>query len=133
MRTSSAATLDAGDSTGLEQGLDSTRQLLDDAALARQHRTDIDRQLAGRNTVLAELLVGPVIELRGLEQRLGRDAADIETGAAKRLALARDGPVVDAGRRHAELSCAYGGRIASGASADHDEVEFLVCHSALYL
>ena len=55
--------------------------------------------------------------LRGLQQRLGRDAADIQAGAAERGAL------LHAGDLHAELRRADGAHIAAGSGADDDDVE----------
>ena len=58
-----------------------------------------------------------LVELRGLQQRLRGDAADIEAGAAERAAL------LDAGRLEAELRRADRGDIAAGAAADDDDVD----------
>ena len=52
----------------------------------------------------------------GVQQRLGGDAADIEAGAAVRLALLHDGGL------QAELRGADGAHIAAGAGADDDEI-----------
>ena len=56
--------------------------------------------------------------VRVLEQRLGRDAAPVEAGAAEhRRALDDRGP-------QAELGGANGGDVAAGARADDDDVVF---------
>ena len=54
--------------------------------------------------------------LRALEQRLGRDAADIQAGAAQGLPLLRHRDA------HAELGAADGADIAAGTGADDDHV-----------
>ena len=57
----------------------------------------------------------PVEFLRRVDQRLGRDAADIEAGAAGLRLLDDDG--IDA-----ELAGANGADIAAGAGADDEEL-----------
>ena len=59
-------------------------------------------------------------QLGGVEQRLGRDAADVEAGAAERLAA------FGAGGLEAELRGADRGDIAAGAGADHQDVEIVI-------
>jgi hypothetical protein len=54
--------------------------------------------------------------LRAVEQRLGGDAADVETGAAEEFAF-------DAGDAHPKLSGADGGGVSAGSSADDDKIE----------
>ena len=61
--------------------------------------------------------MGRLLEhLRGVEQRLGRDAADVEAGAAEGLAL------LDHRDLQAELGGADGADVAPGASADDDDI-----------
>ena len=69
------------------------------------------------DAVHGEVVAGLLEQVRGLQQRLGRDAADVEAGAAQRRVLLDD--------RHlqAELGGADRRHIAAGAGADHDEVE----------
>ena len=57
--------------------------------------------------------------VRVLEQRLGRDAAPEQAGAAERLLLLDDGGL------EAELRGADRGDVAAGARADDDDVVFL--------
>jgi hypothetical protein len=63
------------------------------------------------------------MELLGrLQQRLGRNAAHVEAGAAeRRLAILAD-EIVDAGGLQAKLRRADGGDIAGRAGADDDHV-----------
>src|SRR5271170_7220038 len=60
--------------------------------------------------------------LGGAEQRLGRDAAPVETDAAEIIAL-------DDGGLEAELRGADGADIAARARADDDDVEIRLSHS----
>jgi hypothetical protein len=55
------------------------------------------------------------------QQRLGRNAAPVETDAAQVVAL-------DDRRLEAELGGADGGDVAAGAGADDDHIEALVSH-----
>ena len=59
---------------------------------------------------------GGFIEFRGVQQRLGGHAADIEAGAAQGDAL------FDNGRLQAELTGADRRVVAAGAAADDDDV-----------
>ena len=61
----------------------------------------------------------------GVKHRLGRDAADVEAGAAERLAALR------AGGLQPELRGADRGDIAAGAGADHQDVEIVISHCLL--
>ena len=78
--------------------------------------------LGGRqhDAVLGEIVARLLEQVRGLQQRLGRDAADIEAGAAEGRAL------LDHGHLHAELGGADRRHIAARPGADHDEVEGFV-------
>src|SRR5271168_3318433 len=59
-----------------------------------------------------------LVKLLGrVQQRLGRDASDIEAGAAER------GAALDTRHFHAELGGADGADIAAGPGADDDQVE----------
>ncbi len=71
---------------------------------------------------LREIVAGHLVEVRGLQQRLGRDAADIEAGAAERAAH------FDAGGLEAELRRLDGADIAARTAADHHHVECLFRH-----
>src|SRR5690606_24569758 len=117
-----APALQAGDLVGLEQLADAAGQLLDDPCLARLHRAEIELDLARPDAVGGELLLCPVQQFRGLEQRLGRDAPGVEAGAAEGATAVMILPVVDAGRAQAMLGRAYGRRVPGGAATDHDHV-----------
>ena len=94
-------------------------------SLRRDHRLHVDLRVVGADAVVLEA-VRQVVELaRGIEQRLGRDAADVEAGAAQRglAVLADEG--IDAGGLQAELRRADRRHVAGGAAADDDDVELL--------
>ena len=61
-------------------------------------------------------MFGLVQHVRGMEQRLGRDAPDVEAGAAQRFTA------LDHGGLEPELRAADGADIAAGAAADDDHV-----------
>ena len=65
-----------------------------------------------------------LVQLGGVEQGLGGDAADVEAGAAQRLAA------LDAGGLQPELRGPDRGDIAARPGADHDHVEVSLCHSS---
>ena len=55
--------------------------------------------------------------LRGVQQRLGRNAADVEADAAEHR------PALDQRDLQAEVGGTERGRVAAGAGAEHDDVE----------
>ena len=71
----------------LEQKRNAVGQAFDDAVLALEHRGQIEIDPAELDAVIAEAILGEVKELAGIEQRLARDAADVEAGAAERALL----------------------------------------------
>ncbi len=106
-----------------EQAGDTARQLPDDARLSFLHLCDIDAEVAGGDAVARELVIRPVIKLRGLEQGLGRYAACVEAGAAERVLAVAIGPFVDAGDTHAVLRGPDGRNVAGRTGADDDDVK----------
>ena len=76
--------------------------------------------------MVGELVHRALVVLRGLEQRLGRDAADVEAGAAEAGLALPVLPVVDADGLEAELRGADGGDVAARAGADDGDVETVV-------
>src|SRR4029077_8925980 len=67
----------------------------------------------------AEIVSRLLEQMRGLQQRLGGDAADIEAGAAER------GAIFDHRHLHAELRGADCRHIAARTGADYDEIKGL--------
>ena len=78
---------------------------------------------APERSVLGELASGLDEFMGGLQQRLRRDAADIETGAAEAPAL------LDAGDLHAELRRPDRRDIAAWPTTENDQVEGSLGHS----
>ena len=72
-------------------------QRFDHLVLALQHRRQIEPQTVDRDAVVGELVARLLVVVRGLQQRLRRDAADVEAGAAEGR------PLLDAGGLQAEL------------------------------
>src|SRR5262245_53949228 len=79
-----------------------------------------------------KLGVRAVVELGRLEQRLRRNAADVQAGAAEQPLAFLVLPVIDARSGQAELCGTQGGGIAGRAAADDDDVEILIAHGGLY-
>src|SRR5690606_16603711 len=123
-------TLERRDARRLEQRLDPGGQLPHDRALALEHLADVHRERAYADAVRGKLRLRAMVELGRFEQRLRRDAADVQARAAERIAAVRRRPFVDASSLEAELSRSYRRGIAGRSAADHDDVEFLVCHYA---
>ena len=89
---------------------------VDRRVLVRQHLLQVELRLADLDAERVEGVAGLVEHLGGVQQRLGRDAADIEAGAAKRRAL------LDHGDLQAELGGLDGADIAARAGSDDDDI-----------
>ena len=100
----------------LEQEFDALDVAADPLVLERHHRGKIELRRCHADAQLGEAVPGLVEQLGGMQQRLGRNAADIEAGAAEGRAL------LDHGDLQAELRRADGADIAAGAAADDDEI-----------
>src|SRR5262249_17761417 len=73
--------------------------------------------------VVGEVVPRRLVVLGGLQQRLGRDAADVGASATERGLAVGALPFVDAGRGKAQLGGADGGDVAARPAADHYHVE----------
>ena len=71
---------------------------------------------------LAMPCAGLLEQMRGVQQRLGRDAADIEAGAAERAAL------LDAGHLEPELGRLDRGHVAARPAADDHQIVPRLAH-----
>ena len=101
----------------LEQRGDPLREPADDAVLPAHHGRQVELDAARLDAVHREPLQGVAVELARVEERLRRDAADVEARAAEGAIL------LDARDLHAELGGTDGGHVASGTRPDYDEVE----------
>jgi hypothetical protein len=105
------------DAAALEEDADAAGHLLHDLVLALEERAPVDLRLAD---VDAEFLRAPdlLVEVRGDDPCLGRDAAPVEARAAQLLLL-------DDGGLEAELRGADRGNVAARAGAHDDELKVL--------
>ena len=106
----------------LEQEGDALDVAVDALVLEFHHRGKIERRLADLDAHVRERVTGLVVKLRGMQQRLRRNAADIETAAPEGLVLLHHRDL------HPELRRADGADIAAGAGTNNDEVVGRVRH-----
>ena len=99
-----------------EQELDALGVLRNDIELARHHRAQVDARVVGDHAVFGPMQSQPLEVLGRLQQRLGRNAAHVDTGAAQRAVG------FDAGDREAKLRRAYTGDVAAGPTAEDDDI-----------
>ena len=94
-------------------------QALDHAVLPPAQLVDVD---GGRGEGQAGMahLVRLLDHLRGVQQGLGRDAADVQADAAER------GPALHQHHLLAEIGGAEGRRVAAGAGAEHQHLRVVV-------
>src|SRR6185503_9188973 len=122
------AALEPFDLVLLEQEFDALGKALHGLEPRRVHLAEVELDLRRLHAPFGERPVMRFLEqFRGVEQSLRRDAADVEAGAAERLAA------LGAGGLQPELCRADRGDIAAGAGADHQDVEIetLRSHSKL--
>ena len=100
----------------LEQELDPLGVGVDRVLFVGLHLRPIDRRAFALEAHIGKVVFGFVQHMRGMQQRLGRDTADVQAGAAQRLAA------LDTGGFEAQLGAADGGYIAAGAGADDDDI-----------
>ena len=86
-RGDAALALDPVDLVLLEQEGDAVDVGGDGVVLVLHHRGQIELRRRDDDAERAEIVRGLLEHLRRVEQRLGGDAADVEAGAAQRLAL----------------------------------------------
>src|SRR5260221_3523958 len=100
----------------LHQVGDARSELAHDLALALHHRAEIEPDVAGDDAVRGEPLLREMEMFARRQQRLARDAPDVEAGAAERFVLLHDGGF------EAELRGADRGDVTAGAASDDDEL-----------
>ena len=108
-----------GDLVLLEQEGDALGRGVDNLALALHELGEVERGRRQHDAVHAEIVPRFLEQVRGLQQCLRRNAADVEAGAAQGRALLDDGDF------QAELGRADRGDVAAGSGADHDEIKCL--------
>src|SRR5690606_31601618 len=110
--------LDDGDAAAAHQAAQTLVQPRDDAVLVGVQRGDVDAVEGGPDAELGAVARG-VGDLGGVEQGLGRDAADVQAGAAELVLL-------DQGDAEPELGGMQGAGIAAAARSQDDDVVRLV-------
>lgn len=105
-----AGTFDICDLVLLEQALDTAAELVDRGLLCLHHGREIKADFRNDDSPLFEVVLCHVVVVCVVEQRLGRDAADVQAGTAEGAALfdtdrlsGEDGGFAGKGRRVAIL------------------------------
>ena len=111
-----SASLQPVDAVRFEELGDAAGELFDDVVFADNHRGHIEGGGAGADAVCGAVVLDFFVEGGAFQQGFGRDAADVQAGAAE----GRSG--FDAGGFVAKLGGADGGDVATGAAADDDDV-----------
>src|SRR6185295_9498796 len=124
-RQQPAVALQRRDPRALEQHRNTAGARLDDTGLALLHLRDVEGDATDIDAVHAEFVLRLVIQLRGFEQGLRRDAARIGAGAAEDGRAVLVLPFVDAGHLQLVLRRANGGGITRRTATDDDHVVFV--------
>ena len=88
----------------------------DDVVFVRQHLFPIDRLGLSLKAHGGEIMLGFVQHMGRVQQCLGRDAADVQAGAAQGVAP------LNHSRFQAQLRATNGANVAAGAGTDDDDV-----------
>ncbi|MNT35413.1 hypothetical protein D3C72_1714400 [compost metagenome] len=86
----------------------------------------VQRHFLDLYAVLGEPVQRMFKVFRGREQRLARDAADVQAGAPEPGLARAVSPFLDAGHGLSQLCCADRRDIAAWAGTDHDHVKISV-------
>ncbi len=130
LRHQLAVPVQRGDVVRLEQLADAAGQLAHDLVLARDHGRHVRAHALVHDAVQRVVISQGLEQLGALQQRLGRDAADVEAGAAQGGLALLAHPLVDAGSLQTQLGAADRCDVPGRAGADDDDVEF-VGHSRI--
>src|SRR6266702_2467433 len=98
---------------------------LDHLVLALEHLGEIELEALHAHAVIGEVVPGLLEVLGGLQQGLGRDAADVGARAPQRGLAVRALPLVHAGGLEAELRGADRGDVTARPAADDYDVKRL--------
>src|SRR6185312_15424077 len=115
-RRDAAGADDGIDLVLLEQEFDALDVAVDRLLLEGQHLLQIEFRRGNADAHFRESMSRLVEQFGGMQQRLRRDAADVEAGAAEGRAL------LDHRGLETKLRRANGADIAAGAGADDDEI-----------
>ncbi len=99
-----------------KEKLDAARVGRDDLVLALEHLREVEPQPVEGESMLVCVQARELVVLRGLQERLARDAADVDARAAERLVH------LHTDRGEAELCSANGRDVSAGAATDHDHI-----------
>ena len=89
------------------------------------HGVQVEAQFAHADTMVGKRMLGLVVLPGRIQQRLGRNAAHVQAGAAEcRLVLFVDA-LLDAGGVEAQLRAANRGDVTAGAATDDDDIVFI--------
>src|SRR2546427_116340 len=117
------AAVEEGDLVLLEEIGDAVVARLHHLVLAPEHLDEVELQALHAHAVLGEAVPGLLEVLRGLQQCLGRNTADVGAGSAQGGLPVGALPVVDTGGLQAELGGADRGDVATRTAADYDYIK----------
>jgi len=117
-----AGALDGRDAARLQQALQAFVLAGDDALAVLRHSRDVDALELGGDPELRRL-AGEIGDLGRVQQGLGRDAADMQAGAADLVLL-------DETNRQTQLGGADRSGVSATPGAQHDKVKILLGHPA---
>ncbi len=127
-----AVTLDGGHTVGLEQGSNTGGQAFDDGGFTADHCCHVHGHATVVDTVDREAFFGFLVLPGAVQQRLGRNAADVQASTAQSQFVILVGVLLDAGSAEAQLSGLDGSYVAARARADHYYVNFCDIQKILF-
>jgi hypothetical protein len=110
----------------LHQEVEALDMLGDDAVFALEHRGPVERERADAANAKLRRMIQVVPNLGVEEQRLGRNAADVQAGSAQLVAL------LNQRNLQPVLRAANGRRIPGRSAANNRHVKNRLCHRELH-
>ncbi len=104
-----------------------------DAVLAGDHGRYIHGSVLDTDAMGLVVILQMVKMLAGIQQGLGRDATNIQAGAARCGFAILAGEIIDTRSLEAKLRRSDSGYIATRATTNYDQVKFVSHHSFLFL
>ena len=124
-----AVALDVRDLVLGKQHGDAAGEALHHLLLTPLHGRHIDLHIAGADTMGGKIMPRMIEMVRGFQQGLGGNAADIETHAAERGFALFVHTIINAGRLQAQLRTADGRHVTTGPTAENDHIKVRHCRT----
>src|SRR5690554_1231435 len=120
-----AVTFNGGDLVGHEQTGNTSCQIAHDSILALDHFWHVHAHIARADTMYGKAFFGLMVFPGAVQQCLGRNTANVQTGTTQRKLVILALELFDTGSFQAQLGSTNGGNIATRACTNYDYIKFV--------